>query len=103
MRQSLSSGETDPRNQQVRMQKWCKNCGEEIEDLTGVVMASSVSWAITPSSPLKVTIGGTCRLCLLFCAGFSRSLYFDPEEGGDVFLRNVSLLPTDCMALYLRR
>jgi hypothetical protein len=30
-------------------------------------------------------------------------LFFDPEDGGDMFLRNVSLLSTDYMALYPRR
>jgi hypothetical protein len=30
-------------------------------------------------------------------------LFFDPEEGGDMFLRNIGLLPTSYMALYRRR
>jgi hypothetical protein len=30
-------------------------------------------------------------------------LFFDPEDGGDIFLRNVGYLSTDYMALYPRR
>jgi hypothetical protein len=36
-------------------------------------------------------------------AGFLLDLFFDPEIGGDMFLRNVSLLSTDYMVLYPRR
>jgi hypothetical protein len=54
-------------------------------------------------SPLKVNrrVGGKWRA--LSYTGFSHSLYFDPEDGDDIFLRNVSLLPMDYMALYPRR
>jgi hypothetical protein len=34
---------------------------------------------------------------------FLPSLFFDPEVGGDMFLRNVGIRPTDYMALYSRR
>jgi hypothetical protein len=34
--------------------------------------------------------------------GFLRGLLFDPEDGGDIFLRNVGL-STTCMALQHRR
>jgi hypothetical protein len=30
-------------------------------------------------------------------------LFFDPEDGGDMVLRNVGLFPTDNTALYPRR
>lgn len=43
----------------------------------------------------------------LFSTCFSRPLLdrliLDPEDGGDLFFRNVSLLPTDCTVLYPTR
>jgi hypothetical protein len=49
-----------PRNQLDRMQKLCQNCGEELKILTTIVMMNSISWDITPCSPLKVSrrVGG---------------------------------------------
>jgi hypothetical protein len=38
-----------------------------------------------------------------FHAGFLPDLFFDHEDGGDMFFRNVSWLSTDCTALYPRR
>jgi hypothetical protein len=38
-----------------------------------------------------------------FRSGFLLDLFFDPEDGGDMFLRNVGWLSTDYMALYTRR
>jgi hypothetical protein len=54
-------------------------------------MKSFVSWGITPCNPLKVNrhFGGTEAACHLFDAGFLLGLFFDPEDGGDMFLRNV--------------
>jgi hypothetical protein len=51
---------------------------------------SSVVWDITPCSPLKVNQG-------LF------GLFIDPENGGDTFLRNLSWLSADHMALCPKR
>jgi hypothetical protein len=63
------------------------------EVLIVVVMKSSTFWDITPCNPLKVNrrFGGTCRLlpgsaCYLLHAGFLLGLFFDPEDGGDMFL-----------------
>jgi hypothetical protein len=42
-------------------------------------------------------------LATCFHAGFLLSLFFDPEYGGDMFLRNVGLLSTHYTALYARR
>jgi hypothetical protein len=42
-------------------------------------------------------------LTTCFHASFFPGLFFDPEDGGDMFLRNVGLLATDCKALYPRR
>jgi hypothetical protein len=39
----------------------------------------------------------------MFAAGFSLALFFYPEDGGEMFLRNVRWLSTDYMALYPRR
>jgi hypothetical protein len=63
-------------------------------------MKSIVFWDITPCSLLKVNrrFGGTYRLHLqgrrallvtCFHAGFLLSLYVNPEDVGDMFLRNV--------------
>jgi hypothetical protein len=38
-----------------------------------------------------------------FHAGFLLGLFFRPEDGGDIFLRNVGLILTDYTALYPRR
>jgi hypothetical protein len=42
-------------------------------------------------------------LATYYHAGFLLGLLFDPEDGGDTFLRNVASLLTDYMALYPRR
>jgi hypothetical protein len=41
--------------------------------------------------------------CYLPDAGFLLGVIFDPEDGGDIFLRNIGWLSTDYMALYPRR
>jgi hypothetical protein len=51
------------------------------EVFTAVIMKSIIFWDTTPCSPLS----------------------FDPEDGGDIFLRNVCLNSTDYTALYPRR
>jgi hypothetical protein len=53
------------------------------EVLTPVVMKSSVFWDITPCSSL------TSYACYMLFAGFLLGLFFDPDVGGDMFLRNV--------------
>jgi hypothetical protein len=81
---------------------------------------------ITPYSPLNVNrgFGGTCYLHLQgrrinqtinqYEAGSKQNsatynmqvsylASFDPEDGGDMFLRNIGCLSTDYTALYLRR
>jgi hypothetical protein len=50
------------------------------EVFTAVVMKSTIFWNITSCSPLLATC---------FHAGFLLGLFFDPEDGGDMFLRNV--------------
>jgi hypothetical protein len=44
------------------------------------------------------------KTCLLFLpAGFLLALLFDPENGGDMILRNISCLLPDYMVLHPRR
>jgi hypothetical protein len=77
------------------------------EVLTAVVMKSTLFWDITPCSPVHVNrrFGETYRLHIqgrrisrarnqrksrrFFHAGILLRLFFDPEDGGDIFLRNV--------------
>jgi hypothetical protein len=51
-------------------------------------MKSCLFCDVTPFSPLKVNrrFGSACRL---FRAGFLLGLFFDPEDGGDIFFLNV--------------
>jgi hypothetical protein len=70
-----------------------------------VLKQSYISWDMTPCSALKVNrkFGGTSRLrldCYLFHAGFLLGLFFDTEEGCDMFLRIIHQLSTDYMVLY---
>jgi hypothetical protein len=67
---------------------------------TAVVLRITINWDKTPFSPLKVNryFGETCRLHLLYLLPVSRwflfGLFFDPEDEGDMFLRNVDSLST---------
>jgi hypothetical protein len=75
-------------------------------------MKSSIFWDITKCSPLKVNrrIGGTYRLHLQSRrisqarndgeASFLVRLFFDTEDGGDMFFRSAGWLSRDYTALY---
>jgi hypothetical protein len=65
-----------------------KYCHVGLEVLTPVVMKSSIFWDIASWSPVKVNrrFGGST--CYLLYAGFLFGLMFDPEDRGDMFLRN---------------
>jgi hypothetical protein len=57
------------------------------------MLKSSILWDITPRGPLKVyrRFRVKCRRpSYLFHAGFSLDLFFDREDGGDMFLRKVA-------------
>jgi hypothetical protein len=56
---------------------------------------TSIFWDITPCSPRKIK--------RLLYAGFLFGIFFEPEDGGDMFLRIMGLLSTDYTALYPRR
>jgi hypothetical protein len=69
---------------------------EVFEVLTAVIMKSTIFWDIMPYSPLSVNrrFGGTYRLHLqgkppAFALVSCSAYFFDPEAGGDMFLRNV--------------
>jgi hypothetical protein len=88
----------------------CQYVGFEV--LSVVVMKSSIFWDVTLCTLLKVNwrFGGTCCLHLQDQrisqarnwreAGSKHGLFFGPEDGCDMFLRNVSWLSTAWMALY---
>jgi hypothetical protein len=52
-------------------------------------LKSSVFWDITPCSPLKVIQRDAGIMQSLLHTGFLRGLSFNPEDGGDIFLRKV--------------
>jgi hypothetical protein len=55
-----------------------------------------------PSSELKDK-SKKSHVCYLLYLGFLLGLFFDPEDGGDIFFRNIGSLSTDYTMLYLRR
>jgi hypothetical protein len=66
--------------------------------LTGVVMKSPVLWVITLCSLLKDIFA-----CYLLHAGFLLGLFFDPEDGGRMFLQNIYQLSMHYKTFYPRR
>jgi hypothetical protein len=52
---------------------------------------------------IKHTLLKTLCLPPAFMLGCCLVYYFDPEDGGDMLLRNVGLLPMDCTALHPQR
>jgi hypothetical protein len=84
------------------------------EYITAMVVKSVISWDITPCSPLigNWRFEGTFRVHLEVeeeakeetsmkqVADFLLALFFDPEDGGDMFLRNISWLITRYTTLH---
>jgi hypothetical protein len=61
-------------------------------------------WAGTHTGKLLTCAGAlSALLSTCFHAGFLLGLFFDSEDGGDIFLRNVGWLSADYTALYPRR
>jgi hypothetical protein len=54
--------------------------------LRAVLMKIPVFWDITPHNPLK---DNRRSACYLLHASFLIDLFFDPEDGGDMYLRNI--------------
>jgi hypothetical protein len=52
-------------------------------------MKSTIFWDMTPCSLLNVD---RAQIATCFHAGFLLGLFFDPEDEGDMFLRNVGFL-----------
>jgi hypothetical protein len=82
------------------MRKMRNSYTVRFEDLTAMVIKSTIFWDITPCSLFKVNrrFGGTYRLNLQGRRNkFSKKTsskqvandFFDLEDGGDMFLRNI--------------
>jgi hypothetical protein len=69
------------------------NVGFEV--FTAVVMKSIIFWDVTPCSLLMLA---TC-----LHAGSCSNYFFDDEDGGDMFLRNVGCISKDYTASHSRR
>jgi hypothetical protein len=54
-------------------------------------MKSTIFSDITPYSPLEVSPASRTLPATFFQAGFLLASFFDPEDGGDIFVRNVGL------------
>jgi hypothetical protein len=74
------------------------------EVFTAVVMKSIIFWGMMPCSPLSCTwrFRGMYSACHLLTRWFAE-LFFDPEDGGDMFLWNVGCNAMDYTASYRRR
>jgi hypothetical protein len=84
------------------------------EVFTAVMLKSIIFWDMTPCSPLcsNRRFGGTQRLHLQGRRNVQQTteqacwfvgLFFDPEDGGAMFLRNVGCYTTDYTTSYPRR
>jgi hypothetical protein len=69
---------------------------------TAMDTKNTILWDITLCRPSRVN-RCFCSFATCFQAGFFLSLFFDPEDGGDMYLRNVGWLYTDYTMLYHRR
>jgi hypothetical protein len=71
-------------------------------------MKVAIFWDIAPCDPyMNRRLGGNYNLQFLesrylLAHWFLARMIFDPEDGGDTFLRNVGSY-TDCTTLYLKR
>jgi hypothetical protein len=76
----------------IVLMKGMQTAGYEV--LSAVGLKSSIFWHITPIYS---------RPCYLLNVCFLLDFFFDPEDGGDMFVQNVGRLSTDYTALFLRR
>jgi hypothetical protein len=73
-----------------------------------IITAVAVEWAIMSCISVKVNrrFGGKYHLhlhgadAICFHASILLGLFFEPKNGGDMFLRNVGWISYDCKALY---
>jgi hypothetical protein len=65
---------------------------------TKVMIKSTIFWDMTPCRDEEITD----FLAICFQNSFLLGLLFEPEDGGDIFIRNVGSLSTDKTECYSR-
>jgi hypothetical protein len=82
------------------MQPVLRNVQGVMVSLTGIKYKRHlvyIFWDATPCSPIEFNFA-----CLLLLADCFHGLLFEPENGGDIFLRNVSEILLDYTAIHPR-
>jgi hypothetical protein len=78
-----------------------KSCSTP-QEIPSILWNMNLHYSVDRCPPLVLFLSHMNVLATCFHAGFLLNLFFDPEDGGDMFLRNVGWHSTDYTALYPR-